>query len=123
MSSASTKDTTLPRLVCERPRSWWRRLPLRMSVRTLMIVVFLLGGGLGWVVHLANVQRDAIAAIRSGGGDTTYNWQRAMTALSHLNLLQTRVDDLSPIGHLKSARPVAYASSTISNPQRTMASI
>jgi hypothetical protein len=75
MSSASTEDTTLPMLVSERTRSWWRRLPLRMSVRTLMIVVFLLAGGLGWVVHLAHVQRNAIAAIRSGGGNTTYNWQ------------------------------------------------
>ena len=75
MSGASTQDITLQIPVTERPRSWWRRLPLRMSMRTLMIVVFILAGGLGWVVHLAHVQRDAITAIRSGGGDTTYNWQ------------------------------------------------
>jgi Leucine rich repeat/Leucine Rich repeat len=86
MSSASTEDTTLPMLVSERPRSWWRRLPLRMSVRTLMIVVFLLAGGLGWVVHLAHVQRDAIAAIRSGGGDTTYNWQLKRSPDGHRRL-------------------------------------
>jgi hypothetical protein len=40
-----------------------------------MIFVLLLGGVLGWVVHLAHVQRDAVAAIRSGGGQVQYNWQ------------------------------------------------
>jgi hypothetical protein len=40
-----------------------------------MIIVLLLGGMLGWVVHLAHVQRDAVAAIRAGGGDVTYDWQ------------------------------------------------
>jgi hypothetical protein len=75
MSSASTQNKKLPIPVSEGPRSWWRRLPLRMNVRTLMIVVFILAGGLGWIVHLAHVQRGAVAAIKSGGGDTTYNWQ------------------------------------------------
>jgi hypothetical protein len=40
-----------------------------------MMLVLVLGGMLGWVVHLAHVQRDAVAAIRSGGGQVTYNWQ------------------------------------------------
>jgi len=40
-----------------------------------MIFVLLLGGVLGWVVHLAHVQRDTVAAIRSGGGQVQYNWQ------------------------------------------------
>ena len=75
MSSASIEDTTLPIPVSERPRTWLLRLPIRIRLRTLMIVVLLLAGGLGWIVRLAHVQRDAIAAIRSGGGDTTYSWQ------------------------------------------------
>ena len=40
-----------------------------------MIFVLIFGGMLGWVVHLAHVQRDAVAAIRSGGGQVTYDWQ------------------------------------------------
>ena len=41
----------------------------------MMIFVLLLGGVLGWVVHLAHVQRDAVSAIRSAGGHATYDWQ------------------------------------------------
>ena len=40
-----------------------------------MMLVLVFGGMLGWVVHLAHVQRDAVAAIRSGGGQVTYDWQ------------------------------------------------
>jgi hypothetical protein len=46
-----------------------------MSVRALMILVLLLGGVLGWVVQLAHVQRDAVSAIRHGGGQISYDWQ------------------------------------------------
>ena len=56
-------------------RSWWRKLPRRMSVRALMILVLLLGGLFGWVVHPAHVQRVAVAAIRHGGGHVSYDWQ------------------------------------------------
>jgi hypothetical protein len=52
----------------------WRRL-LRISVRGLMAFVLLVGGGLGWVIHRAHVQRDAVAAIRRVGGEAAYNWE------------------------------------------------
>ncbi len=41
----------------------------RLSVRALMVLVLVCGGWLGWVVHRARVQKDAVAAIeRAGGG-------------------------------------------------------
>jgi internalin A len=56
-------------------RRRWRRLPVRLSVRALMALVLLAGGGLGWVVHRAHVQRDAVAAIERAGGGVMYDWQ------------------------------------------------
>src|SRR5262249_27354613 len=52
----------------------WRRR-LRFSVRALMVLVLITGGGLGWVIHRARVQRDAVATIRRAGGDVAYSWQ------------------------------------------------
>jgi hypothetical protein len=49
------------------PHAWRRRL--RLSVRGLMVVVLVTGGGLGWVIHRAQVQRDAVAAIKHAGGE------------------------------------------------------
>jgi hypothetical protein len=46
-----------------------------MSVRALMMAVLLVGGGFGWMVHRARVQREAVAAIEAVGGDCTYDWQ------------------------------------------------
>jgi hypothetical protein len=40
-----------------------------------MIFVLILGGVLGWVVHRAHAQRDAVAAIRAARGHVTYDWQ------------------------------------------------
>jgi internalin A len=57
------------------PESWRRRL--RLSVRGLMVVVLILGGGLGWVVYRARVQREAVAEIKRGGGGIAYSWQWA----------------------------------------------
>jgi hypothetical protein len=55
------------------PRTWpsW----LRISVRSLMILILLLGCVLGWVVHRAQVQRDAVAAIHADGGFVFYDWR------------------------------------------------
>ena len=53
----------------------WHRFIPRMSVRTLMISVLVLGGGFGWVAHLARIQREAISAIRKAGGSIIYDWQ------------------------------------------------
>jgi Leucine-rich repeat (LRR) protein len=53
--------------------STWSRF--RLSVRVWMIVVLLVGTGLGWIVHRAEVQRDAVAAIETAGGRVVYDWQ------------------------------------------------
>src|SRR3954451_22428566 len=55
-------------------RSWWRRPGVRPVVRALVVVVLLVGGGLGWVVHRARVRRVAVAAIVRGGGEDLYDW-------------------------------------------------
>jgi hypothetical protein len=49
-------------------KSWWRRP--RISVRTLMIVVLMFGGGLGWVAHVARLarnQREVVATVTAAG--------------------------------------------------------
>ncbi|WP_406694523.1 hypothetical protein V5E97_25965 [Singulisphaera sp. Ch08] len=55
------------------------RKRLRMSLGAMMIVIFGIGGVLGWVAHRAHVQRDAVAAIttprRSTRGKVYYDWQ------------------------------------------------
>jgi Leucine-rich repeat (LRR) protein len=55
------------------PKSWRPRL--RMSMRALMILVLILGGGLGWIIHQARVQRDAVAAIKKANGHIGYDWE------------------------------------------------
>ncbi len=55
------------------PADSWRR-GLRLSVRALMVVVLVTGGGIGWVMYRARVQRDAVAAIEQAGGKVTYDW-------------------------------------------------
>jgi internalin A len=52
----------------------WRRF-LRFSVRGLIVVVLVIGAGLGWIVHVAHVQRDAVAAIKKAGGTVQYDWE------------------------------------------------
>ncbi len=59
----------------ELPRSWWRRIRTRLSLRVLMVIVLVIGGGLGWVVHRAKVQRQAVEAITKAGGTVSYDWQ------------------------------------------------
>ncbi|MFI5456455.1 MAG: hypothetical protein ACHRXM_13480 [Isosphaerales bacterium] len=39
-----------------------------------MILVLVLGGGLGWIVHRAQIQRDAVAAIQRAGDSAFYEW-------------------------------------------------
>jgi hypothetical protein len=51
----------------------WRRL-LRVSVRALIVLVLVIGGGLGCLVHSARVQREAVAAINQAGGCVLYDW-------------------------------------------------
>ena len=40
-----------------------------------MTLVLIVGGSLGWVIHRAHVQRDAVAAIERVGGHVGYSWQ------------------------------------------------
>jgi hypothetical protein len=40
-----------------------------------MLLVLVLGGWLGWRVHLARRQREAVAVIKAGGGDVGYDWE------------------------------------------------
>jgi hypothetical protein len=42
-----------------------------------MVLVLIVGGALGWVIHRAHVQRDAVATIQRVGGDIGYSWQRS----------------------------------------------
>lgn len=51
----------------------WLRRRLSLSLRSLMILVLLLGGGLGWLVHRARVQREAVAAVLRAGGTVEYD--------------------------------------------------
>jgi hypothetical protein len=41
----------------------------------MMALVLTLGCGLGWIVHRAQVQREAVAAIRRAGGSVMYEHQ------------------------------------------------
>jgi Leucine-rich repeat (LRR) protein len=52
----------------------WRRF-LRFSVRGMIVVVLLIGGWLGWIVRSAQIQREAVAAIKNAGGNVSYNWE------------------------------------------------
>src|ERR1700677_2113689 len=54
-------------------RPWWSYL--RSSVRGLGFAILLIGFWLGYVVHLAAVQRDAVAAIQQAGGRVEYDWE------------------------------------------------
>jgi hypothetical protein len=54
------------------PRPWRRYL--RFSVRRLIVLVLVIGAGLGWFVHEAQVQRDAVAVIKRAGGSVSYDW-------------------------------------------------
>src|SRR5579863_3049030 len=54
-----------------------RRARVRVSVGTMMVLVLIIGGGLGWVVRRARIQRLAVAAIQDAGGGVTYDWNAA----------------------------------------------
>jgi hypothetical protein len=75
MQGPTTDDKPQVQSITVDDGSRWRKLRLRMSVRALMICVVMVGVVLGCVVYPARVQRDAVIAIRSGGGHVTYDWQ------------------------------------------------
>jgi internalin A len=50
-----------------------RRKRFGLSLRVLMVLVLLLGGGMGWLAYQAKVQREAVAAIEAAGGKVYYD--------------------------------------------------
>jgi hypothetical protein len=52
----------------------WRRF-LRFSVRGLIALVLVIGGGLGWLVRSARIQREAVAANQKVPGSVRYVWE------------------------------------------------
>jgi hypothetical protein len=84
----------------ERVSHPWRRFP-RFSVRGLVVVVLVIGVGLGWIVRRVQMQREAVAAIRNGGGIVFYDWEwcNGLTNLSSLILDGTQVSDAG-LAHL-----------------------
>jgi hypothetical protein len=54
-------------------RRW--RSSLRFSLRGLIILVLLIGGWLGWIVHRARLQRTTVLAVEKSGGGVLYDWQ------------------------------------------------
>src|SRR5258708_2334610 len=57
----------------DRTRSLWHTSRVRLSVRTLMALVLIIAGGLGWVAYRARIQRQAVALILGVGGNVTYD--------------------------------------------------
>ncbi len=53
-------------------RPWWSYL--RFGVRTMLVAVLVIGGGLAWIVRSARIQREAVAAIRKGHAGVYYDW-------------------------------------------------
>jgi internalin A len=64
-------------------RPWWSYL--RLSMRSLLFLVLVLGAGLGWMVHLARVQRDAVEAIVKAGGSVYYDWELSSNGVPNPN--------------------------------------
>jgi len=52
----------------------WRKL-LRFSLRGMIVLVLVIGGGLGWLVRSARIQHAAVAAVTGVGGSVMYDWQ------------------------------------------------
>src|SRR6185312_6204776 len=59
----------------EPPSRRFRFFRLRLSLRTLMIVVLMGGGALGWYVTSARRQAETVAVIRNLGGQVWYDWE------------------------------------------------
>jgi Leucine-rich repeat (LRR) protein len=57
-------------------RRWWSYL--RLSLRGLMVLVLVMGGGLGVLAHFMRsvaIQREAVAVVQKLGGFALYNFQ------------------------------------------------
>ena len=56
-----------------------RRRRFMISLRSMMILVLVFGGWLGWFVRRVQVQHDAVAAVKNAGGSVVYDleWRNA----------------------------------------------
>lgn len=54
----------------------WRFFPSRLSIRAMMVLIMLIGGGFWWVVKDANDQREAVRMIVRLGGFVSYDFQQ-----------------------------------------------
>jgi internalin A len=70
-STTSDHKTAVPSQF-PRVTTSWRRY-LRFSMRGLILLVLVIGGGLGWLVRSARIQRDAVAAITAADGSVSYS--------------------------------------------------
>ncbi len=54
-------------------RSWLRKW-FRVNVRGLMVLVLIAGGGVGWTMYQARVQREIVMMVLRAGGTVRYDW-------------------------------------------------
>jgi internalin A len=59
----------------DQPPPACRRRWFRISVRALILLVFVFAVWLGHAVHRARLQRDAVVAVERAGGAIRYDWQ------------------------------------------------
>jgi hypothetical protein len=53
----------------------FRRHWLRISIRSLVVLVLIVGVWLGWMVRAARIQREAVEANHMAGGKVSYDWE------------------------------------------------
>jgi internalin A len=68
------EEETVPESMNMAPVVEAKRRRFGLSLRVLMVVVLVLGGGFGWLAYRARVQRQAVAAIEAAGGTVFYDW-------------------------------------------------
>jgi hypothetical protein len=66
-------------------RRHWQRY-LRLTLRSLIDLILLVGAGLGWIIRRAHIQRDAVHAIEKIGGSVWYDHQTSLTGLASSDL-------------------------------------
>jgi hypothetical protein len=81
------------------PRRGFRHW-LRISVTALMLLVAAIAGALGWVAHVARLERAAAVAIYDAGGSFSYDWQYA-GGVHDFSAERDRVTSLLGIDHFE----------------------
>ena len=74
MATCPLRPAANPTDVKTSSRHFWRRY-LRFSLRALLVFVLLIGGWLGWIIHGARVQRDAVTALEQAGHWCYFDWE------------------------------------------------